>query len=528
MAKETNRQKLVKLMYLVFLSLMALNVDVSVLNSFVRVDDGLNETNVNFARKVDMVYSDFDQQKAISEDLVYPYYDRAYYVKELSDSLVNKIKRLRSQTIAEADGIDFEKADTLNLMDLQNKDNYSRTTRFWMTEGLSTGASDGGSGSRAYKLRNTIENYKEEIINQLDSAHREFLRLGLDTEGPFYTAGGDEINWQQAMFNRIPPVAKATSLSRLITDVRNAEFDVISILYGAITEEDFRFDRIEARVVPQSQIVMAGDEYTADIFVAAYDTRQEPTIIVDGREIPVEDGMGKFRRTAGSEGEQSFSGVIRVTSPAGIVQEYEFSEQYTVQRPSVTVSADRMNVFYAGVDNPVSISAPGVPDDNIRASISRGSITREGGGRYTVNVPADVNEVDVSISAIVSGETHPLPSQTFRVQTIPDPTPTIAGQKGGARIPESRLVSNRFVRAEVDESFLFDMDFEIESFTMVTTSRAGDIIRESTTGGMLSDRMIEIIERLRRGTYIHFEDITTRPAADGRRRNLGTVTIRLD
>ena len=186
--KETNRQKLVKLMYLVFLSLTALNVDVSVLDSFVRVDDGIRETNVNFARKVDMVYDDFRMQKAISEDLVYPYYDRAFYVKELSDSLVNAILKYRAETIATADGISVEEADTLNLLDLSNKDAYSTTTRYWMVEGKADELEpDGGRGTRAYILRNMIEDYTTEIKSQLDSAHLEYLQLGLGTEGPYYT-----------------------------------------------------------------------------------------------------------------------------------------------------------------------------------------------------------------------------------------------------------------------------------------------------------------------------------------------------
>ncbi len=527
MAKETNRQKLVKLMYLVFITLMALNVDVSVLNSFVHVDDGLAETNVNFSRKVDMVYDDFRKQKAISEELVYPYYDRAFYVKELSDRLVDTIRRLRAETIAEADRIDLEKAYTLNLMELQNKDNYSRPTRFWMREGkVNPAAEDGTEGTRAYKLRTMLEEYKKEIKDQLDPEHLEFLQLGLDTEGPFYSEGGDEINWQQAMFNRVVPVAVATNLSRLITEVRNAEFDVIQILYSAITEGDFRFDQIGARVVPQSEIVMLGDQYQADVFVAAYDSRQQPTILIGDREIPTEDGIGKLQLPATREGTSSYSGVVKVTSPAGIVQEYPFEGQYVVQRPSVTVSADAMNVFYAGVDNPVSISVPGIPHENIRASIApRGSITPRGRGTYTVRVPGDISEARINVSAIVGGTTRSMGTPTFRIRTIPDPIPTIAGQREGD-VDRQAIVINPRIAASVPDDFDFDMDFRVASFTMYTTI-SGLVWERSATGSRLSSDMIDRIERLPRGTRVVFTDIVTEPAADGVVRRLSPISVRV-
>jgi len=525
--KETPRQKLVKLMYLVFLALMALNIDVSVLNSFVLVDDALTETNINFNAKVEMVYRDFDQQRAISEDLVYPYYGRAQEVRALSENLANMIDSLRSMTMAVADGIDFERADTMSLMELRNKDNYSRTTRYWMVENMDGGmdVESGSEGSRAYWLRQTIEEYREAVLNLLDSNHREQIRIGLDTEGPFFTEGGDEITWQRAMFDRIPPVASATNLSRFIGEVRNVEFDIISTLYSAITEDDFTFDQIEARVVPRSQIVMAGDSYEAEVFVAAYDTRQQPTVRVNGREVPVEDGIGRLNIPARREGAQNFSGVIEVITPAGIIQEYPFEGEYMVQAPSVTVSADAMNVFYAGIDNPVSVSVPGLTDENINASISGGSITRRGGGNYIVRVPGTVDNVTVSVNARIGGTTRSMGTRQFRVRTIPDPTPRVAGIESGD-IDRDRIRVSPVVSAAMPEDFDFDMDFEIASFSMYAVV-GGDYWERSSSTNRLTDEMLNQIQRMGRGSRITFTDIRTKPAADGLERELAPVSLRI-
>jgi len=223
-AKQTPRQRLIGLMYLIFLALMALNVSVEVLDSFPLIDRGIQDTNRNFEMKVDMIYDDFNAQvQNFSEEHVYPFHGQALYIRELADSLVNYVMTNRTLMIAMLNNIGFEEADTLDLIDLRQKDNYSRSTRFWMEEG----GSSGGPGTRAFTLREMMENFKFEVDSILAS-HDQNITLGLDTEGPFYR-GDTRVDWQTYNFDRVISVAVATNLSRMVTEIRNAQFDAISM-----------------------------------------------------------------------------------------------------------------------------------------------------------------------------------------------------------------------------------------------------------------------------------------------------------
>lgn len=521
-AKQTPRQKLVSLMYLVFLALMALNVSVEVLDSFPLINEGIEQTNRNFELKVDMVYRDFDQEKAISEDKVQPFYDEAQYIRGLADSLIGYVITQRNNMIAELNRITPEEADTLNLFDLRAKDNYSTSSRFWLRDNNQEPARDGGRGTRAYELKEKILNFKHEIDSIL-SLHdlSEFAQLGLDVEGPFKRQDA-EISWQQLMFDRVISVAVATNLSRLITEIRNAEFDVINLLYGAITKDDFKFDRIEARVVPRSQIVLLDDYYEADIFVAAIDTRQTPRVFVGGQSIPTSDGVGRLRILASSEGTQTRSGVIRVTSPTGYPMEYPFNASFTVQRPSATVSATRMNLFYIGLDNPVSISAPGIPAENLRPEISSGSLTRQPDGSYIARVQPGTSEVRITVNAIMDGTQRPVGTSTFRVRTVPDPMAYVGNRREG-RITRQQILDSGGIVARM-ENFEFDLSYEIRSFTMLTNVR-GFLQSYASDSNRFTPEMVQAISTATRDQRIFFENIITHRGPDGLERTLPQISF---
>jgi gliding motility-associated protein GldM len=525
--KQTPRQKLIGLMYLIFLALMALNVSVEVLDSFALVNDGIEQTNRNFENKVEQVYADFRQQQAIAPEKVQPYFGQALVIQSMADSLAAFILDNRTEMIARINNIPEAEAAEMNLLDMKKKDNYSFSSRFWLMDNNNDPTRPGGQGTRAYELRERIENFKAAIIDILEEHNlAEFVQLGLDVEGPFYQQDRtSEISWQQMMFDRVIPVAVATNLSRLVTEVRNAEFDAINLLYSAITADDYKFDEVAARVVPNSQIVLLGDAFEAEVFVAAYDSRQMPEITANRGSVTVtEGGVGRLRIPATAEGPQSYSGVINIRPPGGgAPQPYPFSGNFIVQRPSVTVSADAMNVFYIGLDNPVSISVPGIPSDRIRPTISAGGqLTSRGGGRYYVRLQPGTTEARITVNADVDGTSRNMGTSVFRVRTVPDPVAFIANRREG-RIAREELVVARGIIPRL-ENFEFDMNFEIASFNMATTI-AGDFRTFRSESNLFTPEMIQVINNSTRGQRFIFENITTRPGPDGRVRTLSPITF---
>ncbi len=522
--KQTPRQKLIGMMYLVLTALLALNVSVEVLDAFVMVDQGLQQTNRNFERNLELLYSSFDEQLADNPARVQEYYDKATEARRLADELAGFILTTRAEMIARVDKITFEEADTLNLIDMKAKDNYSASSRFWMIEGPDGTAPPagvaGGSGTRGYILRERIEDFKTALRELLPRPAA--LELGLDTEGPFFDKAGNEVSWHAAMFDRQIPVAAATNLSRLVTEVRNAEFDVVRALYEAIGAGTFTFDQVTARVLPKSQIVLQGDVFEADVLVAAYDSQQLPQVIMGGR---VLEG-NTIRIPATNEGIQTYSGMVRIMGPDGPKEE-TFSGEFIVQRPAATVSADAMNVFYMGVDNPVSISVPGIPTNMLEPTISgRGNrLTRVPGGNYIVRLSTDhnVNEpVTITANARLDGQVRNMGQASFRVRTIPDPHPEIAGQSEG-NIPRDILAGSPIIPRMRD--FDFQMDFRITSFTMNTTI-AGEFIEHRSNSNMQTQVMEDLIRRATRGQRFTFQDIRA-IGDDGRERRLPPMVFRI-
>jgi gliding motility-associated protein GldM len=522
--KQTPRQKMIGMMYLVLTALLALNVSVTVLDAFVMVDQGLQQTNKNFERNLQLLYTAFEDQKRDNPARVADFYDKAQDARRLSQDLASFILQSRSQMISAVDGIPVEVADTLYLLNMKAKDNYSRSSTFWMIESpegvASTTGEPGGPGSRSYVLKDRIETFKNEMAILLPEGYN--IEFGMNTSGPFYDKSHKEINWQQAMFDRQIPVAAATNLSRLITEVRNIEFDVVRALFESIGAGTFTFDKVEARVLPKSQIVLQGDFYEADVLVAAYDSKQVPQVILGGRPV---DG-GRIRIPASSEGVQRHQGSVRVMSPEGL-KEYPFNFDFIVQKPAATVSADAMNVFYMGVENPVSISVPGVPTEALEPRISGGGnqLIRRPNGTYTVRLSANhnINEgVTISAMARIDGQLRNMGDAFFRVRVVPDPFTEIAGQTEGA-ISREILAGAPLIPKMKD--FDFKMDFRIVSFTLNTTV-SGEFLEWSTNSNMQTEAMSTAIRRANRGQRFTFENIRA-IGDDGRTRNLPPVVFRI-
>ncbi len=520
--KQTPRQKMIGMMYLVLTALLALNVSVEVLDAFVLVDQGLQQTNKNFERNLELIYNAFEDEKTNNPARVETFYNRAQQARELSDDLANFILDSRSQMIAVVDDIPVEVADTLYLLNMKAKDNYSKSSTFWMMETMDGGVAmePGGPGTRGYELKEKIVNFKEEMAKLLPEDYD--IRLGLEIEGPFEDNAGKELSWQAQMFDRQIPVAAATNLSRLVTEVRNAEFDVVRALYESIGSGTFTFDVVEARVLAKSQIVLQGDYFEADVLVAAYDSKQTPEVTMDGRVIP----DGKIRIPATREGPQKHTGKVRVMGPEGI-KEYPFQVDYVVQKPAATVSADAMNVFYMGVDNPVSISVPGIPTEALqpRISGSGNQLIRRPNGGYTVRLSQNhnINEgVTISALARIDGQVRNMGDAFFRVRVVPDPYPEIAGQTEGA-ISKEILAGAPVIPKMKD--FDFKMDFRITSFTMNTTV-SGDFLEWKSSSNVQTEDMTNAIRRSNRGQRFSFENIRA-VGDDGRTRNLPPVVFRI-
>lgn len=528
---------MIGMMYLVLTALLALNVSKDILDAFILINDSLVTTNENFAKKNELSYSVFKQQLALSPEKVRPFYDKAMKAKEYSEELITYIKDCSYEMTALTEGITKEKAATLKLKDISTKDNYDKPTTYWV------GSSPDGSQGKAKDLKAKINEFKEKMISLLNDEQKKTINLGMKTDSTYTDKAGVTMNWEMYNFYYKIHAAQVTNLNRMVTEVRNAEFDVVSALYTGISSSDFKFDKISAKVVPKSTIVMVGDNFEADIFVAAYDTKDNPEIIVGDdidtltlnisgaeKEVVTADGLGVLKIPATAEGKKTYGGVIKVVSPGGQQISYPFKGEYFVQRPSATVAPTKMNVFYIGVDNPVSVSVPGIPPEQVSASMTGGTIKASKGqdatGNWThiVRPDAGAKESEIRVSANVDGGQRSMGVAKFRVRRVPDPVPYIANTREG-NVSAAALVAAGGIIPRL-ENFEFNMNFTISSFTMSISVPGGDIQDDRSSSNRLTPNMVQMLQRARRGQRVWFENISAK-GPDGSTRQLATIALRI-
>jgi len=532
--KETPRQKMIGMMYLVLTALLALNVSKEILNAFVIIEEGLNTTNVNFDQKNGTLYSKFAKAMADNKVKTEPWNKKAQEAKKMSQELCAYIDEIKSEMYQRIQKLEKTVADTFQLKNLDSKDENNIPTEIL----IGAGAEPENPTGKAKDLKDKIEEFKKKMTALVPEKERSALKLGLSTE-EMYSIGDEKmVTWASNMFAHQPAAAVFSVLAKLKNDVKNAESDVVSILLKSITADDFSFDQVVAKVVAPTSYIVAGEEYTADIFVAAYSSTQDPEVLLGavdttdkknpkivgtGTPVPVANGLGKYTVQTGAEGLQEYSGIIQVKAPDGSKKGYPFKGDYIVAKPSMAVSPTKMNVFYIGVDNPVDISVAGVAPADVVATVSGagGSIQNKGQGHYVV-VVKNGNECSVNVSAknAKAGTSKSMGSMKFRVKKVPSPQASYAGVTGDGKVSKGELLNAGGVIPKL-EDFVFDLKFPVVSWNMSIFVN-GVYADFSANGASATGQMKDILSKVKPGQKVLIEEVKVQ-APDGVRKIVGCV-----
>lgn len=546
--KLTPRQKMINMMYLVLTALLAMNVSKEILNSFAILNNGLTETNKNFTAKNEITYNMFQTAEALDPKKVRDLHNHAKAVKQRSQELYDYIEDIKKELINKIEGKDSITTRTqtgndtnirliTNIAYMEGKDNYDIPTHYFLGDAVG----EAPPGTKAYELKEKIEKYKQDLLTHVPEKDRPNIRLGLDTRDVFSAAEGQTVKWEINNFYHNPAAAVIAILTKMQNDVKNAEADVINTLYNKIDANTFKFDKLEARVNAASNYVLLGDEYKAEVFVAGFSTTSNPQIWlgnydsignhlggpIDSTSVLVQNGVGYYTTSPSTEGTHEWGGIIRIKNPAdpkAPPKVFPFKTEYKSAKPAVVVSPDKMNVFYVGVDNPVSISVPGIAPSDIKPSISGGSITGSN-GKYIVRVSDKVQKAVVNVSANTkSGLKSMGKGVEFRVKKVPNPEAEFAGKTGTATITEAGLRGGAMVTAKLD-NFPFDLKFPVKSYVVSMTVN-GKVVDAQCNGPMLSDQAKTLIKNAKKNMKVYIESVKVQ-MPDGRVSEIAGVTLKV-
>ena len=538
--KQTPRQKMIGMMYLVLTALLALNISKEIINAFITIDDGLKLTNANFDKKNEMTYMAFAKAFDLDKVKAKVPYENAMKAKKLSADLCTYITGIRGKMVGLSAGFDASSkvGDTLRLTLLEKPDDYDNPTNFMI------GSDPADVTGEAKKLKETLIKYYANLENLLpEKSQKNFaarIKPSIPTKEVYSAEHEKMISWEWYNFYHAPIVAAIAQMDRIINDVKNAEGDAVNELFASVNASDFKFDKLTAKVVAPTSYVFTGDHYTADVFVAAYNSTQNPVIYlgefdsikpykllsgtIDSTSVKVVSGLGKYDVQASGTGLQKWAGLIRVKKPDGAFESYPFKGEYMVAAPSAAIFLEKMNVFYIGVDNPITISAAGVAPSNLSPSLTGGTMRANGKpGSYIVNVTAGT-EATLNIGAKLNGSNKSMGSFKFRIKRVPDPVAYVGSLKADGSMTKSELMGQAGVFAKM-ENFDFDLKFSVISFVL-SISINGVFVEKKSMGPGITPEMKTMMGGAKPGNRVFFEQVTVK-GPDGTLRKIPGVNIKV-
>jgi len=518
--KESPRQKMIGMMYLVLMAMLALNVSRQVLNAFAVVDGGLRVTNKNYDQKNQSTYDLFKKSDDQDHKKVDPFYQKAIEAQKLSKLLCIHIDSLKTRLISVADEKPWDTAAKISLADVDSKETFDKPTAILINDN----AAEDGSKGEAHKLKVMLGIYRKQMLALLPAKDTSEVNIGLLTGKEFNRASGQWEEWEFYNFYDSPLAACVVTLTRLQNDVKNAEASVVQNLFSNIDATSYKFDKLNTVVLPRTNYVIIGDSFHAQIFLSASQSTQSPIVTIDSingkaidkQNVPVSGGIGDYGYKPTTEGPVTFSGTIGIKQPGtNEIKPYFFRSSYLAAKPSVVVSPTEMNVFYIGVPNPVSISAAGFANSDLQPSCSGGTLSKTATG-YVVTLPVGtkptVNEKEgpfctISVSGKMPDGSHKSLGEAskFRIKRVPDPSCYVANKKGDIHVTKAELSIATQVQARMD-NFDFNLSYDVTSFEMVVTVN-GATVQLQSNSNRFTDQMRKLMGQLGSGSHIIIQDV---------------------
>jgi gliding motility-associated protein GldM len=527
-AKETPRQKMIGMMYLVYTALLAMNVSKDILDAFDTVNTGVQETNITLMQQISQRYTTFEEQYALDQEKVGPYWEEAQQLRDKSTEMINYLEAMKWDLVSQIEEKDYATAveqgllkdpDTLqydgrllfniNTSKIKSRDNYNKPTAYMM--------GDPEGNGRAFELKEKIDDYRKEIVRIMGVEHIHELGLITDTQ---YTEGdsigtkidyapdaSDELQkgWEYRNFHHTVLIADVTLLNKIISEVETAELNAVTHLAQAVHAEDFTFDEVGAKVFAESNYIMSGQTYRAQAMVTAWQNTQTSAMVsLDGgpsKEFH-SDSQGVIHLDFNvGVGSHRYSGVIPMLNPkTNEIEDYPFENTFTVAPPAVSVSATKMNVVYAGIDNPIAIG--GGVGGEISATASGATLTKTGNGTYNLRVVGNPSEVTVNVSSQGSS----LGGMKFRVKELPKPTAKIDNVVDG-KVTKSALLAANMVRAEMKDFDFDGVHYDVVGFTVKYRTKAGTVKEEKVNGSKFSETLKSVFNSANVGDIFVFTAI---------------------
>lgn len=497
--KLSPRQRMINLMYLVFIAMLALNMGKEVLNAFGLVNEKFEVSNRKANEDNNAAMQTLQEKLNENKALWQASYDKAKLVKDASDAFYNHIQEIKgklNQKVEEA------KDPATGKIDYQKLDQSEDTdVLFFKGEGYAEGGQ---------KFVNAIETYKKSIAEILgddpryksviDKINREF------STADEKKADGTTQKWLNYNFEGFPYVASLAKLSMMQSDIRTVEQDFYGAALEGALKQQVSMTNYTTLLEQSKGAYYQGEKFDGSIVLGRKDGTTRPNEVelsLDGRKLSasdysIEDGRVKLNIGAGNAGEHKLTGNLYFDQDGERIAVPVNQSFSTIPKPnSAVISADKMNVVYRPLENPITISMPGVPDNKISANAP--GLSKKSGTSYVLK-PGQGREVTINVTGEIDGQKFSS-SRTFRIKDVPRAVTRLAGQSGSIKMPKANLAAMPVEAG--NEDFDFDLSYNVTSFKVSVPGQASIQVQ----GNRMNDQAKAAIGRARKGDIVQIFDV---------------------
>ncbi|WP_456377604.1 type IX secretion system motor protein PorM/GldM [Lutibacter sp.] len=475
------RQKMINLMYLIFIAMIAMQMSKEVLSAFGYMNEKLADNNVTATKKNDATLSNLATKASEQPEKYSSLYAKAQKVDDLSKTFNDYLESKKSLFLeGQEDVKDYE---TMDKVDIVNE-------HFFVGDVFT---------AKGQEFLDHINGYREAIIELIGekSALTPIIKKRFDTSDQI-TEDGKQA-WLKNRYEGFPLISTITNLTSMQTDIKTTQAEIYGNLLGGQLESDVSMTKYEAIVIPEKTAFFQGENFKGKIVLGKVDPTLKPeSVTVNGRDVKKENiqtGQVLLDFPAGSVGDRDIKGKF-IFIENGKPVEIEINSSYAViPKPnSAVISADKMNVVYRGVPNPMTISIPGIPDNLVTAR-GNGLKRVAGSGKY-IMTPQSGKEVKITVTGKLPNGQMVSTSQNFRIKGIPSPSGSIRKQTGYVKMPKTSLVKSTV--SAILPDFDFDLVLNTSGFTIKVPGQGAVVVR----GNRMDAQAKKAIAKAKRGDVI--------------------------
>jgi gliding motility-associated protein GldM len=490
--KLTPRQKMINLMYLVFIAMLALNMSKEVLSAFGLMNEKFDSANIASTENNKSLLDNINQKGSENAGEFGAAKLTAGKISQISKGFYDYVQSLKADA---TNGVEIDKETGKLPYEAMDKGPHIDETWF-------AGDNYSPKGSAIVAAMN-------KYVSDLKAATSGQTKLNAivkEIETKFNTADvkdgeGVTKKYLSYHFEHFPAIASLAKLTAWQNDIKKAEFDIFNTLLGKAAVDAASYSKFKGFVVLEKNAYFQGEAVKGTVVLGKYDPDTHPSSFTGPGKLV--NGQAIISETAGAVGERTLKGQFTFVE-GGKTIPVPFEGNYVVvPRPnSATISADKMNVVYRGVVNPISVSFAGIGEDKVSAS-APGLSPAGGKGKYNMS-PGQGNEVTIVCTGKLPNGQTVSDKKSFRIKGIPAPAGTVRGEDGVVKGPKNSLGISTVGAKMID--FDFEVGLNVVGFNFKVPGQATVVCQ----GNKITAQCIAAMSKAGRGDQVTISEIKTK------------------